>query len=74
MLSKKKRKAPETESVQDEHQPSAVSSADGAKILKDLDNVISEYDKNASKRPNTFLGDIAKALNAKKHGSGRGGI
>jgi hypothetical protein len=74
MLSKKKRKAPETESVQDEHQPSVVSSADGAKVLKDLDNIISDYDKNASKRPNTFLGDIAKTLNAKKHGSGRGGI
>ena len=27
--------APETESVQDEHQPSVVSSAVGAKILKD---------------------------------------
>ena len=36
-----------------------------------MDNIISDYDKNASKRPNTFLGDIAKTLNAKKHGSGR---
>ena len=74
MLSKKKRKAPETESVQDEHQPSVVSSADSAKVLKDLDNIISDYDKNASKRPNIFLGDIAKTLNAKKHGGGSGGI
>ncbi|MBQ8271316.1 MAG: hypothetical protein IJZ22_08985 [Bacteroidaceae bacterium] len=34
-----------------------------------MDNAIKEYDENANKRPNTFLGDIAKALKAKKHGS-----
>lgn len=65
----KKKTAPETESVLDEHQPSVVSSADGAKVLKNLDNTINEYDKNANKRPNTIIGDIAKALGAKKHGS-----
>ena len=65
-----KRKAPETESVlEEEHQPSVVSSADGAKILKDLDSLIKDYDENANKRPNTFLGDIAQALGATKHGS-----
>ena len=65
-----KRKAPETESVlEEEHQPSVVSSADGAKVLKDLDSLIKDYDENANKRPNTFLGDIAQALGATKHGS-----
>ncbi len=65
----KKETAPETESVLYEHQPSVVSSADGAKVLKNLDNTINEYDKNANMRPNTIIGDIAKALGAKKHGS-----
>ena len=64
---KDNKKAPETESVQNEHQPSVVSSADGAKVLKDLDIIIKEYDKN--KRPNTFLGDLAKVLGAKQDGS-----
>lgn len=64
-----KETAPETESVQKEHQPSVVSSADGAKVLKDLDTLIKEYDENANKRPNTFLGDVANALGARKHGS-----
>ena len=74
MLSKKKRKAPETESVQDEHQPSVVSSADSAKVLKDLDIAISEYGNDAHTKEKTFLGKLAQILNAKKHGSGSGGI
>ena len=63
-----KRTAPETASVQDEHQPTVVSSADGAKVLKDLDNAIKEYE-NKSSHPKTLLGDVARVLNAKKHGS-----
>lgn len=34
--------APETASVQEEHHPTVVSSADGAKVLKDLDSAIQE--------------------------------
>ena len=64
----KKETAPETASVQEEHQPTVVSSADGAKVLKDLDSAIKEYE-NKSGYPKTLLGDIAKLLNAKKHGS-----
>ena len=41
----KKRTAPETASVQQEHQPTVVSSADGAKVLKDLDSAITEYER-----------------------------
>jgi hypothetical protein len=42
--SHKKISAPETESVQDEHQPSVVSSTDGAKILKEIDPAIEGYE------------------------------
>lgn len=65
----KKKSASETESVQEEHHPSVVSSADGAKVLNNLDNLIKEYEKNANRRTNTFLGDISKAIRATKHGS-----
>jgi hypothetical protein len=64
----KQKKAPETASVQDEHQPTVVSSADGAKLLKDLDSAITEYE-NKSGQSKTFLGDIAQVLGATKHGS-----
>ena len=68
-LSAKQKRALETESVQEEHQPSVVSSADGTKVLKNLDNAIAEYEEKPVKRGNTFLGDVAKAIGAKKHGS-----
>ena len=65
-----KRTAPETESaLEEEHHPSVVSSADGAKVLKKMDSLIKDYDESAIKRPNTFLGDVAQALGATKHGS-----
>ena len=64
-----KRTAPETVSVQDEHLQTVVSSADGAKVLKDLDNAINEYEKDIKTKEKTFLGRLAEVLNAKKHGS-----
>ena len=64
-----KRTAPETVSVQDEHLQTVVSSADGAKVLKDLDNAINEYEKDVKTKEKTFLGRLAEVLNAKKHGS-----
>ena len=69
-MSAKKRRALETVSVsQDEkHQPTVVSSADGAKVLKKLDSTKEKYE-NQSNRTNTFLGDVAKALGAQRHGS-----
>ena len=63
-----KKKAPETASVQEEHQPTVVSSADGAKILKNIDSTIKEYENKGS-HSKTLLGDIAKAIGAKKKGS-----
>ena len=69
-MSAKKRRALETVSVsQDEkHQPTVVSSADGAKVLKELDTTKEKYE-NQSSRTNTFLGDVAKALGAQRQGS-----
>ena len=58
----------ETASVQNGHQPTVVSSASGAKVIKEIDNLIKEL-QNVSNYPKTILGDIAKALGAKKHGS-----
>lgn len=39
----------------------AVSSDDGAKILKDIDNAISEYE-NKSTQTKNFIGDVARVL------------
>ena len=58
----------ETASVQNGHQPTVVSSASGAKVIKEIDNLIKEL-QNVSNYPKTILGNIAKALGAKKHGS-----
>lgn len=46
-----------------------VSSADGAKVLKNVDNLAKDLDKSAT-QPKTFIGDVAKALGAKRLGSG----
>ena len=69
-LSAKKRRALETVSAShdEKHQPTVVSSADGAKILKELDGTKEKYE-NLSNRINTFIGDVAKALGAKRGGS-----
>ncbi len=68
-MSAKKKRALETASVQEEHQPTVVSSADGAKVLNNLDNVATEYEEK-SNQSKTFLGDVAKALGAERKGSG----
>ena len=69
-LSAKKRRALETVSAShdEKHQPTVVSSADGAKILKELDDTKEKYE-HLSNRINTFIGDVAKALGAKRGGS-----
>ena len=64
----KKKSAPETASPDNQDQPTVVSSADGAKILKILDGEIKKYE-NVSSYPNTFIGDVSKALGAKRQGS-----
>ena len=68
-LSAKQKRALETASpaMQDHH--TVVSSADGTKVLKGLDNAIEEYEKLKGNKPNTLIGDIAKVLGATRHGS-----
>jgi hypothetical protein len=66
---RKKEKAPETASVQDEHQPTVVSSADGEKVLKSIDDAIVEYEKEEKTKEKTFLSNLSKILNASQHGS-----
>lgn len=58
----KRETAPETASVQEEHQPTVVSSADGAKVLKDLDSAIAEYENDVNTKEKTFLGNLAKIV------------
>ena len=69
VLYRTKETAPETVSVQNEHLQTVVSSADGAKVLKDLDNAIVEYENDTKTKEKTFLGNLAKVLGAKRHGS-----
>ena len=63
----KKKSAPETASPDNQDQPTVVSSADGANILKSLDGEIKKYE-NVSSYPKTFIGDVSKALGAKRQG------
>ena len=69
-FSAKQKRALETVSASHngKHQPTVVSSADGAKILNELERTIEKY-KNISNRANTFIGDVAKALSASRFGS-----
>ena len=68
-LSAKKRRALETASLgKTPRSLTVVSSADGAKILKSIDTLVSEFEKSAV-QPKTFIGDVAKALGAERGGS-----
>ena len=70
-MSAKKRRALETVSVSRDkkHQPTVVSSADGANVLNNLEQTKKKYEKQ-SNRSNTFIGDVAKALGTERFGSG----
>lgn len=57
----KKKSAEETASPNNSDHPAAISSADGAKILKNIDNLARKYQEK-SNRPDTFIGDVADAL------------
>ena len=64
----KKKSTLETASPDNQDQPTVVSSADGANILKSLDSEIKKYE-NVSSYPKTFIGDVSKALGATRQGS-----
>lgn len=61
MTESKKKSANETVSPNNSDHPAAISSADGAKILKNIDNLARKYQEK-SNRPDTFIGDVADAL------------
>lgn len=67
----KKKEAPETVSVSDKkHHQTVISSADGANILKNIDKLITEYQKDFKTKEKTFIGNVAKTIGAKRDGSG----
>ncbi len=51
------------------NQATVVSSADGAKIIKELDSLANSLDEKDSNRSKTFIGDVARAIGAKEKGS-----
>lgn len=60
----KKKKAPETASVPiQERHLTAISDADGANILNNLEILALEYIEKSKNNTRTFLGDLANALN-----------
>ncbi|MBR1387288.1 MAG: hypothetical protein IJ553_02630 [Alloprevotella sp.] len=63
-LGKAQKRAVETVSVSsnEEHQQTAISTAAGAKVLKNLDNLANELDNLTQNPVKTFLGDIAKSI------------
>ena len=69
-LSRGQKRALETASLTElsEAQHTVVSNADAAKVQQNLRNLAKELE-NKSNRSKTFLGDVAKALGAKRYGS-----
>jgi hypothetical protein len=70
-LHAKQKRALETVSVSrdEEHQQTVISSADGAKILNNLDTLVKDYENSSRTKEKTFIGTVAKALGAERHGS-----
>ncbi len=64
-----KKRALETASLEsDSRSLTVVPSADGAKVLKNLETTI-HFFENSSTQPKTFIGYVAKALGAKRYNS-----
>lgn len=60
----RQKRALETVSVshKGKHLQTAISSADGAKVLNNLDNLAKDYDNSAQAKTKTLIGDVANAL------------
>lgn len=71
-LNKAQKRALKTVSISDnqKHRRTVVSSADGAKIQKNLDTLAEKIEKISQTPLRTFIGDLAKALGAERKGSG----
>lgn len=46
-----------------------ISSADGAKVLQNLENLVKEYENRQSNNAKTFIGDVSNALGSRRYGS-----
>ena len=70
-LEAKRKRALETVSVSrdEEHQQTVISSADGAKVLNNLDTLAKDYEISSHTKEKTFIGTVAKALGAERDGS-----
>lgn len=65
-----KKEASETDSVLErEHQHTVISDATGTKILNNLDNLVKRYENSAQSEIKTFIGEVSKAIGARRHGS-----
>lgn len=67
---RKKKTAPETALPGDESpfKGTAISDADGAKVLQKLDALVKEYEENPGNPVRTFIGDVADALGIRRTG------
>ena len=68
----KKKRALETVSLShtENNQQTVISSAEGAKVLNNLDTLAKDCEKSQKTKEKTFLGEVAKVLGAKRYGSG----
>ena len=55
-------------SEEERHNTTDISNADGAKLLKEIENLAKKYEEK-SNRPRTFLQDVAEAIGAKEYGT-----
>ena len=68
-LEAKRKRALETASLRNNLRSlTVIPSADGAKVLKKIDILTKELEKLPT-QPKTFIGDVAKALDARRYGS-----
>ncbi len=69
LAGRNKKAALETDSVlHGEHQRTVISSADDAKVLKNLESLAKKYEESEKTEDKTFIGQVANALGSKDKG------
>lgn len=65
------KKTPETDSapLAEKYQHTAISSADGSKVLKNLETLAENYENSVQTKEKTFIGEVADALNIERTGA-----
>lgn len=65
------KKTPETDSapLAEKYQHTAISSADGSKVLKNLETLAENYENSLQTKEKTFIGEVADALNIERTGA-----